>query len=216
MIKVIVFDLDGTLIDSVKLTAESIILSAKKASGKNTVLEDILKHFGPPENVLFERLVGKEKSLECLELYLEHFEKNLNKIFVFPHVFESLEKLKPNFKLVLATARGKLSLNLILDKFPLASLFDLILNGNDLTRYKPETETLEKIAKFFNVKNTEILMVGDMPNSDAKMAKRFGCESITVAIDGYDQQKEINKVADEKVVRSFEELYKYLTTYLSS
>lgn len=162
-IKLIIFDLDGTLID----TDELIICSYRAVFEKylpsyKLTREEELSFLGPPLKVMFEKYFTEDFST-LLKTYRDFSEKNtLNLAKVYPYARELLVSLKSKgYKLCVVTSRFKRSALEMLDVFSLTSFFDEIIGLDDVSIPKPNPEGVLKIMNQFHLKCQEVLFIGD-------------------------------------------------------
>lgn len=165
MIKVLVFDLDGTIIDSDKVIVESWKEVFKIFKPEENVSESLLKTFsGPPLKVTISKYFpNNDYDLiyrEYRKRSVKYYEKYLK---VFPKSIEILNNLKRDgYKLAVLTSKVK---NSALLSFKLVNLdinlFDYFVFGDDKIAPKPSPDGLLKIMEYFNVNNDEIINIGD-------------------------------------------------------
>lgn len=195
--KLIIFDLDGTLIhfhhDYLFSQTKSILEKLEHPGVPRTELE---KHFSEFDFFSFAKTDCK-KTFE--EKYWSHFDwHSFPKDVVFPGVFELLEKLKSrDLKLAMATARLSSLEQLKKDiaHTKLLPYFDLVRTREaEQTHWQDKTGHLTSILKELNIEAEDALMVGDIP-SDVVSAKKVGIR-LTAAVTSGGIRQEI--LAKEK------------------
>ena len=118
--KLLILDFDGTLVDTVSHVINCIIKCIDKFNLKKLEYDDILKFNGAVlKNVLIELGAKEEQIPEIKEYYSGIFFEDLTDIKFYSNVYETLEKLKGNIKITLATNRSRNTLNPLL-KYPFA------------------------------------------------------------------------------------------------
>lgn len=196
-IKGIIFDLDGTLIDSLVDLTESVNF-ALKSLGLQTYHRDDVKYFvgngmksliDHAINRLVEnQLVKKEESLKlkesALKLFLEHYDQNcIHHTIAYYGVEEFLKQYKDRYKFAVLTNKSEYFTNKILTHLKLKDYFTHVLSG-DIEQYKkPKPDGIIKIQRDWGDQNNEILMMGDH-YTDIQSAKSANVKSI-FAIYGY-------------------------------
>ncbi len=159
--KIIIFDLDGVLIDSKANMETSWNYSAKK-NGISTSFEKYFKFIGLPFKKILLKLKIKKKYFAKLKKDFDHSSKmNINKIKPYKYAKLVLEKLKKNKKKVcLLTSKDLKRSKLIIKKFGFK--FDKIECGKENIRGKPYPDQLLKILKITKTKKKEAVYIGDM------------------------------------------------------
>lgn len=179
MIKLLIFDFDGTLAD----THELIIQTNQEAMRRMgfPVLEDqvISRTIGLPleEGILtmFPQL-AREDLPAWVKTYRAIFDELKTKIIpgLFPHVKETLEALHVRgYVLTVASSRLSLSLNDFLRDMGIAPFFSYVLGADNVSAAKPDPEPVLKTLRDLHFRADEALVVGDMP-VDILMGKRAG------------------------------------------
>ena len=136
--KYILFDLDGTLTDSMAGITKSVQYALKKFNIKVNDLNDLCKFIGPPLNESFMEFYNfsEEDAAKGVDFYREYFaEKGIFENKPYENIDKLLKKLKAAGKiLILATSKPEPYALRIMDHFNLSQYFDFIagstLNGS--------------------------------------------------------------------------------------
>ncbi len=183
MIKVIMFDLDGTLVDSsVDITNALNYAIVPYGIGKLTV-EETIGLVGEGLTRLIEKALGNERAAivpEVLDRFVGYYSEHLVD-FTLPYkgVGETLEHLGNYRKAVISNKRESLSREL-LEKLGLAKYFDIILGSDSVEEKKPSPRPIMKILETFSLKPDEAVIVGDS-NFDIDAGKAAGTRTIAVS-----------------------------------
>jgi phosphoglycolate phosphatase len=218
--KLIIFDMDGTLIDSVPSLSYAINYMLK-AVGKDTLPEHIVRDFvGNGADVLIKRALLAKKEYKQSELqqsyfneakgiFLDFYGKNLNaKTTLYPNVTYTLEVLKnSNYTLALATNKPIEFVPNMLKHFNIDNFFKIALGGGSTKHKKPHPQILQTICKELNIKLQDAVMVGDS-SSDILAAKRANIDSIALTY-GYNQGINLKELEPTVVCSSFREILQY-------
>ena len=195
--KIILFDLDGTLIDSTEAILESFAKAYAKCGGEVPVDESIKSLVGLPLELMFVKLgVDEAKVMEYVTAYKEHYRTiHTQKTVLLPHVEEALKLAHECARLgVVTTKTGQYSREL-LEHFGIMKYFDVLIGSEDVTNLKPHPEPIFKALDTLNYTNeTIIYMIGDTI-SDLLAAKEAQIKSIAVLC-GYGDLVELEENAD--------------------
>ena len=162
MIKAILFDFDGTIVDSLK----HHIYAYRKVYnhfGKNLTDDQIIRDalYTPVEEKTARyQIEDKEKFSQA---YHKHLDDAFERLEIQENLIEGLDFLKhKNLKLAIVTfAPGQWTKN-TLRKIGLDKYFDLVLGGDNVSHRKPHPEIAEKAMQLLAVKPTETLLIGDI------------------------------------------------------
>ena len=203
-IKVVVFDLGGTLMTYRGLHLNSygyyksafehvndffsLGLSTEQIAAAVKVLKDYNPHINPrekevpAEEIFSEATAGWNTDLP-LEKIISAFFDSLNlKPYFFPESIPALQKLRDaGFKIAAFTDVASAMPDSLHKDFvaPLLPYFDYYVSSVSCGYRKPNSKGLCEIAEFFHVRPDEMIMVGDTEN-DIKAAQNFGCVSVLI------------------------------------
>ncbi|WP_346940092.1 pyrophosphatase PpaX [uncultured Clostridium sp.] len=165
MIKAILFDLDGTIIDTNELILTSFNYVLNNYLGLNISKEEIVESFGIPLKDVMDQY-AKERAEELVDEYIRYSLESHDKyIKSYDHVEEGLLKLKnKGFKLAIVTSKRRGTALRGLNCFDLEKYFDVIITPEDSKKHKPDGEPVLKACEVLKVKPEETIMVGDSHN----------------------------------------------------
>lgn len=174
-VKLIIFDLDGTLIDTDELIIQSYrAVFDKFLPNYHLSMEEEKTFLGPPLEVMFKKYFQEDFSV-LLKVYRDFAEKNtLLLAKLYPFVQELLSFLKcNNYKLCIVTSRFKKSALNMLDMFSLTDFFDDVIGLDDVINPKPNPEGINKILTKYSLAKDEVLFIGDA-YTDLEAGKKAG------------------------------------------
>lgn len=208
--ELIIFDLDGTLIDSAPDLAMAVNFMLKKLKRKSFSEDMIREWIGNGASVLVKRaLCGKKEYSEidenqfkeALDIFLDYYGKNLTyKTYLYPNVKDTLNYLKDkDYLLAIATNKPTKFIAPILKHFSIDSYFDIALGADSVINRKPHPEMLINIYNHFSIKKEHTLMVGDSIN-DKLAAKNADVDFLGVSYGYSDVDIGPNVVEDFKKI----------------
>lgn len=214
MVKALVFDLDGTLIDSAKAHAISWYESFK-IFGYHVEFNKILSLIGLPGYDIVKRLLGQNTLRRYNEIRVikDRIYLNLLKrgdIKLFNDVVPTLNTLKNmGLKLGLASSTPSYTINIVLNYFRLKNYFDVVVPGDAVKRGKPYPDIFIKAFNELKVKPTDGCVVGDS-EFDIVPAKNIGALAILVT---HGLNKELSTEPDY-VIKEISELVTLIKSLL--
>jgi HAD superfamily hydrolase (TIGR01549 family) len=192
MIEAVIFDIDGTIVDSVDLHAKTWQRTFAKF-GKNILLEAIRSQIGKGADQLLPVYFSKqelERFGEAMEIYRgELFKKEyLPKVKGFPKVRELFERIKQDKKqIALASSAKKDELKRYKEIAQIDDLIESETSSDNVERSKPCPDIFEAALKQLgNVTPDKIIVVGDTPY-DAAAAAEANLKSIGLLCGGWTQ-----------------------------
>lgn len=166
MLKGILFDNDGTLVDTHDIILASMRHSTRAVLGRVIPDDVLMRKVGQPLVVQMRDFTPDEGlQAEILRVYREHNEATHDeKIRAFPGVADALVELERlGFKLGVVTSKRRVLAWRGLEVVGLARYFDCCIGAEDCVRFKPEAEPIERGAAALGLDPSECLYVGDAP-----------------------------------------------------
>lgn len=180
-INTILFDLDGTLIDTNELIISSFLHTLNKFYPGKYQREDVLPFMGPTLHETFSG-IDQERVQELIDTYREYNISNHDLLVKeFEGVFETVQWLKQEgYKLGIVTTKMSNVVMMGLKLTKLDQFFDVIVAIDHVTNPKPHPEPIEKALQQLDAKPEEALMVGDN-HHDIVGGKNAGTKTAGVA-----------------------------------
>lgn len=163
----VVFDLDGTLVDSAADIAEALNRTLEDIGVARVPEATVLGWIGDGVRRLVEQAVhaaGREVDMsEVMPVFMVHYrECLLRSPRLFDGVAEALAKLRErNVPLAICTNKPEALVPPLLQHLGIGDAFALVLGGDSLPQRKPSGEPLRHIAAHFGLAVGQCLMVGD-------------------------------------------------------
>ena len=201
---IILFDLDGTLIDSTEAILESFHHTFEIHHDELRSDEEIKALIGYPLDVMFADLgVEEQKVWDYVAIYKEHYRKiSTQKTLLIERAKEAVERASKFAALgVVTTKTGEYS-KILLEHFELMHYFEVLIGREHVTHPKPHKEPIMKALESLNTKEKEIWMIGDT-KLDLLCARDAKVNAIAV-LSGYDNYKTLKMFSDIIVKDAFE------------
>ena len=187
---IILFDLDGTLIDSTEAILESFSVAFETFNTPKPSDEDIKKLIGLPLDIMFIKLGVKEAN-KYVDAYKKHYRQiSTKKTKLLPFAKEAIIKASKIATLGIVTTKTAKYSQELMEHFEVMQYFDVLIGREDVTNPKPNPEPILKALKKLNYKNHKVYMIGDTC-LDCISAKEANINSIGVH-SGYGDLKDLN------------------------
>lgn len=191
MIKAVLFDLDNTLIDFMKMKRVSCeaAITAMIGSGLNVeddkalrILFELYDKYGLEEKRIFQKFLKKVAGKIDYKILANGIVayRRVRSGFLepYPNVDYVLLKLKnKGIKLGIVTDAPRLKAWIRLASMKLSNFFDVVVTFEDTKKLKPSKMPFEAALRLLNVSPKQCLMVGDWPERDMKGAKKLGIKA---------------------------------------
>ncbi|MGI6732048.1 MAG: pyrophosphatase PpaX [Anaerovoracaceae bacterium] len=180
-INTILFDFDGTIMNTNDIIIKSWQHTFLTVEGKERTLSEIVQTFGEPLHLTMERLLPQIPVDEGVEIYRSFHRDHFHDLIqVFPGVLETLEELQSSgYKIGLVTSRLWSSTSIGLDKYDMKKYFSAIVTHDDTDKHKPDPEPVNIALSKLDSKAQEAIMVGDTM-FDILCAKNAGTKAALV------------------------------------
>jgi phosphoglycolate phosphatase len=204
----LVFDLDGTLIDSRRDITTAINRTRSGYGLPPIPLEAVVTMVGEGARLLVERALGPgfppERIDEALGRYHGHYsDVCLDETRPYEGVVEMLEALAMRYPMALLSNKGEGFSRRILDGLDLSRFFQEVLGGDSLPTRKPDPAGLHLLAERLGLPVQQLMLVGDTW-IDAETAHNAGCAFALVEW-GFPRPPKLEDVrADLRVARAAE------------
>ncbi len=180
----IIFDIDGTLTSTNELIFASFRFVSNKYLEKNFSDEEIIKLFGPTEDVILKEW-GGENYPNLRQDYYNFYSQNHNMADLYPGIKDILDYIKSKDVLLsIYTGKGKEATTITLKKLGIYDYFDMIMTGDDVKDHKPSPEGVTNFLDKFNLNKDRVLMIGDSP-ADIRASRASGIKVASVVWDSY-------------------------------
>ena len=187
-INAVIFDLDGTLVNfnldykTVRALVKGYLMNRGVPTEILSLKESVFEMLGKAE--IWARNTGKSEDFleeirrEALATTEGYEVEAAGRTSLFPGVIDTLKALRAmDLKIGLCTINSEKSVNRILERFGIATLFDVTISRNQVKHVKPDPEHLQSALKVLEVSPEVTVVVGDS-RVDMQSAKRLGAIAV--------------------------------------
>lgn len=218
-VKMIVIDLDGTLVHTAPDIADSANLMLADLGREPHDLAKIAEWIGNGVSRLVKRALTGEMWAEpepalyerAMARFRHHYgERVAAKSRPFPGVIDGIEALgRMGFRLVCITNKADAFTRPLLEALGLSRYFELVLSGDSLPKKKPDPLPLLHACKHFGIQPEQGLLAGDSGN-DVKAARAAGMHVVCVSY-GYNHGQDVRELNPDAVIDSLTDLPRLVT-----
>lgn len=192
--KGIVFDFDGTIVDSEEGIASAFQMALKSKGIKEDV-QVIKGLIGPPlsRTIITKYGFSEEEGAKAMEIHRNYYkEKGVFQSTLYPNIKEMLGKLRNlGAKMMIATNKPESLALQQINYYNISDYFDEIVGNNNLQTRGSKGDFIRMAIKDLGLELSQIIMIGDRYN-DIEAGKEVGLDTIGVTY-GYGSAEEINQ-----------------------
>jgi len=180
-ITTILFDFDGTLMNTNDLIIDSWRHTFRVIEDKDIDEAEIIRTFGEPLIRTMEKAFPNTPVEECVDVYRNYHRDSFgDRISLFPGVKEMLGQLKAlGYKMAVVTSRAALTTKEAMEKYEIQDLFDAVVTCDDTDKHKPDPEPVRIALNQLKSRAEESIMIGDSMY-DILCARNAGVLSVLV------------------------------------
>lgn len=192
----ILFDLDGTLIDSTEAILESFHNSYRLHERPSPDDEAIKALIGYPLDVMYTKLgVEEEMVWTFVTTYKEHYRKiSKDKTMLLAYAREAIEEAATFARLGIVTTKTALYSRELLEHFGVMHYFEVLIGREDVENPKPHPEPIDKALRLMACSKERCWMIGDT-RIDIEAAQNAGIGHVAVTT-GYDNAEQLSLLSD--------------------
>ncbi len=203
---VVLFDLDGTVIDSGSIILASMRHATKTVLAREVEDEVLMAAVGGSGLVDQMRLLDEHRVDELVACYREHNEPLHSELAECAGMTDVLDVLKrQGRRLGIVTAKRRATVELAFGHLPLEHFFDVVIGSDDTERHKPDPEPIMHALHLLDVRPEEAAYVGDSP-FDVRAAKAAGVHAVAVTWGGIHHRQRLEVEQPDAIVSDTEEL----------
>jgi pyrophosphatase PpaX len=161
---VVLFDLDGTVIDSGGIILASMRHAATTVLGRDFPDDELMHAVGGPGLEHQMRALDPERVDELIHVYRAHNEPLHETLVCCAGMDDALTRLKEQGRtLGIVTAKRRVTAELAFEHVPFGHLFDVVVGGDETERHKPDPQPIRLALERLGARPEEAAYVGDSP-----------------------------------------------------
>ena len=209
MAKAVVFDLDGTLLDTLPDIADSVNQTLKKFGAPERTLEEVRAFIGNGAKNLIKKSFGdltEEQLAERLSFYNKLYtESGSPKTHLFDGIGQVLTTLKSRgYKIAILTNKPQITTDDVYQTYLKEYNFDKVVGQRDGVKIKPDPTVLLSMLEELGVEKENAYFVGD-GDADVKVSLNAGVKNVSV-LWGYRDKSDLEEIGAKKFVQNYVEL----------
>jgi pyrophosphatase PpaX len=203
---IVLFDLDGTVIDSGAIILASMRHAAREVLGVEVPDEQLMAAVGGPGLEAQMQALSPDRADELVTVYRAHNEPLHDELACCAGMDEVLVQLKDEGRrLGIVTAKRRQTVELAFARIPIEHLFETVVGGDETKKHKPDPAPLLLALERLGAAPDEAVYVGDAP-FDVKAAKAAGLYSVGVSWGGIHGRERLEAEKPDALVDTPEEL----------
>jgi pyrophosphatase PpaX len=207
---VVLFDLDGTVVDSGGIILASMRHATREVLGRDFGDAELMQAVGGPGLEAQMAVFAPERVDELVRVYRDHNEPLHEELEACAGMQDVLQRLhEEGRRLGVVTAKRRSTVELAFARVPLAHLFETVVGGDETEKHKPDPEPLLLAAKRMNADPAETAYVGDSP-FDIRAAKAAGMYAVAVTWGRIHDRERLEREQPDAIVERAEELLEQL------
>ena len=207
-IGLLIFDLDGTLVNTLDDIAASVNHTLERLGESPITLDAVRRYVGDGIEMLMQRsFKGKTGRLdEAISIFKDHYRLNLVvRSSLYPSVKETLEYYR-TLPMAVITNKAMEFSKPLLDRLGIGHYFELAIGADHGLPLKPAPDSVLKIMKAFNVPKERTVIVGD-GTTDIRAGKSAGIITCSVSY-GFRSEEELRKAGPDYIISVLSDLRK--------
>ncbi|WP_053960794.1 HAD family hydrolase [Sulfobacillus thermosulfidooxidans] len=210
MTQALLFDLDGTILDTTELIVQSFLYTFEQGLGERVSREEVLVHFGKSLDDQFRIMrphLSAEEVKRLVTLYRTHNHAHHDQmVSLIPGAGEILRQLRQStLSLAVVTSKRLDMTQHGLKLFGLAEIFQTIIHHDSTLHHKPHPEPILRALGELCVSGEDAWYIGDSPY-DMMAAKKAGCRAIGFCYNTF-RPEQLEEAGADSLVYSWPELY---------
>ena len=202
----VLFDLDGTVVDSGAIILASMRHATREVLGRDYSDEELLQTVGGPGLEAQMRALAPDQVERLVDVYRAHNEPLHDDLEACAGMEDVLVRLhEEGRRLGVVTAKRRVTVELAFANVPLGHLFETIVGGDETERHKPDPQPLLLGAERLGADPAATAYVGDSP-FDVRAAKAAGMFAVAVTWGRIHERERLEAEEPDAIIDTAEEL----------
>ncbi|HEX3226827.1 MAG TPA: HAD-IA family hydrolase [Gaiellaceae bacterium] len=207
---VVLFDLDGTVVDSGAIILASMRHATREVLGRDFDDAELMQAVGGPGLEAQFAVFAPDRIDELVRVYRAHNEPLHDDLEACAGMEDVLVRLHgEGRRLGVVTAKRRSTVELAFASVPIAHLFETVVGGDETEKHKPDPAPLLLAAERIGVAPTDCAYVGDSP-FDIRAAKAADMYAVAVTWGRIHDRSKLEREQPDAIVDTAEELYERL------
>jgi pyrophosphatase PpaX len=207
---VVLFDFDGTVVDSGAIILASMQHATQTVLRREYSERELMASVGGPGLEAQMKALAPDQVEELVRVYRAHNEPLHVELEACVGMEDVLMRLhEEGRRLGVVTAKRRATVELAFARVPLGHLFETVVGGDETERHKPDPEPLLLAARRMNADPAETAYVGDSP-FDIRAAKAAGMHAIAVSWGRIHDRARLEREEPDAIVDNAEELLEHV------
>jgi pyrophosphatase PpaX len=202
----VLFDLDGTVVDSGAIILASMRHATREVLGRDYSDDELLQAVGGPGLEAQMSALAPDQVERLVDVYRAHNEPLHHDLEACAGMEDVLVRLREEGRrLGVVTAKRRSTVDLAFARVPIGHLFETVVGGDETKRHKPDPEPLLVAARRLRADPASTAYVGDSP-FDVRAAKAAGMFAVAVTWGRIHDRERLEAEGPDAVVDTAEEL----------
>jgi pyrophosphatase PpaX len=210
-VKALIFDMDGTLLDSETVSGYAVNYGYRKILGREITPEERKQLLGRPVKKILSQWYP-EKGGEIYDTGRRYYESNFSSIAPYRGITDVLAKLRKQCRLAVVTSSHRSDAEKLLSMTGLKRYFEFYIGQEDSDHQKPDPEPVILATVKLGIESREAMFIGDQPY-DILAAQAAGVISVA-AVWGSGDEGVLKKYNPNFILRRPDELVSLFESYV--
>jgi pyrophosphatase PpaX len=207
---VVLFDLDGTVVDSGSIILASMRHATREVLGEEFGDAELMQAVGGPGLEAQMAVFAPDRVEELVRVYRAHNEPLHDELEACVGMEDVLVRLhEEGRRLGVVTAKRRSTVELAFARVPISHLFETVVGGDETEKHKPDPEPLLLAAERMGADPAQTAYVGDSP-FDIRAAKAAGMHAIAVTWGRIHDRERLEREEPDAIVERAEELFEHV------